>query len=97
MLIAFRETEDALIQEIKQQERIGVLRRQLELAQKTNGQLRIEFLNGLTPYLDVLLALDQEQQLRRDMIEAESEQLEIRISLYRALAGGFETDRTAFP
>ncbi len=94
VLTAFRETEDALVQDIKQKERIAILGKQVELAQKTNRQLRLEFLNGLSPYLDVLLALDQEQQLRRDMIEAEAEQLEIRISLYRALAGGFETGET---
>lgn len=94
VLEAFRETEDALIREIKQKERIEVLRRQLELAQNTNKQLRIEFLNGLSAYLDVLLSLDQEQQLRRDVIEAEAEQLEIRIQLYRALAGSFDTERT---
>lgn len=94
VLDAFRETEDALVREIKQEERIIILERQLDLAEKTNNQLRIEFLNGLSAYLDVLLALDQEQQLRRDMIAAELEQIEIRIALYRALAGGFETNRT---
>ncbi len=90
VLNSFREVEDALIREEKQQERIEILQRQLELAQKTNRQLRLEFLNGLTQYLDVLLSLDLEQQLQRDIIEARQEQLEIRIGLYRALAGGFE-------
>ena len=97
VLVAFREVEDALVQETNQKERIEILGRQLELADKTNRQLRLEFLNGISPYLDVLLALDQEQQLRRDMIEAESEQLEIRVALYRALAGGFETEETVVP
>ncbi|MGB7393323.1 MAG: TolC family protein [Pricia sp.] len=97
VLIAFRETEDALISDIKQKERIAILNKQVELAAKTSRQLRLEFLNGISPYLDVLLALDQEQQLRRDMIDAEAEQLEIRISLYRALAGGFETGETMMP
>ncbi len=94
VLTAFREVEDALIREIKQEERILVLERQLDLAQKTNGQLRREFLNGLSDYLDVLLSLDQEQQLQRDILQARLTQLEIRIELYRALAGGFETERT---
>lgn len=95
VLTAFRETEDALIRDIKQKERIAILEKQVELAEKISRQLRLEFLNGLSPYLDVLLALNQEQQLRRDLIEAGAEQLEIRILLYRALAGRFETDRTA--
>lgn len=97
VLIAFREVEDALIREIKQQERIEILGRQLELAQKTNGQLRIEFLNGMTEYLDVLLSLDQEQQLQRELLEAQQNQLEIRIALYRAIAGGFETELSTPP
>lgn len=94
VLTSFREVEDALISEIKQKERIEVLKRQLDLAQKTNGQLRVEFLNGLSNYLDVLLSLDQQQQLERDLIEAHQELLEIRIDLYRALAGGFETQQS---
>ena len=94
VLNSFREVEDALIQEQKQKERIEVLERRLNLAQKTNKQLRIEFLNGLSEYLDVLLSLDQEQQLQRDILEARQTLLEHRITLYRTLAGGFETERT---
>lgn len=89
VLISFREVEDALIREQKQKERIEVLEKRLELARKTSEQLRIEFLNGLSDYLDVLLQLDQQQQLQRDMIEARQSLIEIRISLYRALAGDF--------
>ncbi|WP_373056555.1 TolC family protein [Zunongwangia sp. H14] len=97
VLTAFREVENALIQEVKQKKQLEVLQRRLELAQKTNRQLKLEFLNGITEYLDVLLALDQEQQLQRDILEARQSLLEIRISLYRALAGGFETETTAAP
>lgn len=91
VLVAFREVEDALIREEQQKERLKILSRQLDLAQKTTGQLKKEFLNGLSNYLDVLLSLDAEQQLQRELLEAKQEQLEIRINLYRALAGGFET------
>lgn len=94
VLIAFREVEDALLRELQQEERIAIMERRLELAQKTNRQLRMEFLNGMTEYLDVLLSLDQEQQLQRDMLEARQELLENRISLYRALAGGFDAEET---
>ena len=95
VLIAFREVEDALIQELKQKERITVLEKQIDLAAKTNKQLKLSFLNGLTDYLDVLLSLGQEQQLQRDLINAQQELLEIRVSLYRALAGSFETEKDA--
>lgn len=91
VLTSFREVENALISEISQKQRIKVTERRLELAQKTNGQLRIEFLNGMSDYLDVLLGLDEEQQLQRDLLDAKQELLEIRISLYRSLAGGLET------
>jgi len=90
VLLAFQEVENALLREQKQQERLIVLERQLDLAQKTSKQLRIEFLNGMSNYLDVLLALDEQQQLEREMLEIIQEQLEIRIGLYRALAGAFE-------
>ncbi|MEC7770278.1 MAG: efflux transporter outer membrane subunit [Bacteroidota bacterium] len=92
-LVAFREVEDALVQDVKQTERLENISRQLELAEKSNKQLRVEFLNGFSPYLDVLLGLDQEQQLRRDYVAAQLQHVQIRIALYRALAGGFDTGR----
>lgn len=97
VLTAFREVEDALVREQKQRERIAILERQLDLASKTSRQLRIEWLNGITEYLDVLLSLDQEQQLERDLLQARQSQLEIRIGLYRALAGNFEADPNEAP
>lgn len=97
VLTAFREVEDALIREQQQKERIRVLERRLDLVAKTNNQLRNEFLNGMSDYLDVLLSLEQEQELQREMIAANAELLQIRISLYRALAGSFETEDTQTP
>ncbi len=93
VLIAFREVEDALIQEQKQLERLGVLEEQVKLAQQAYRQLRIEYLNGLSDYLAVLTAANQEQQLQRDLISAKLTLIDFRISLYRALAGGFATER----
>jgi NodT family efflux transporter outer membrane factor (OMF) lipoprotein len=94
-LEAFQEVENGLLQEVMQEKRLENIRRQLELAEKSNKQLRVEFLNGFSPYLDVLVGLDGEQQLRRDYLAAQSQQIQIRIGLYRALAGGFKTDREA--
>ncbi len=93
VLVAFREIEDALILEIKQEERIEVMQKQLDLVGQTYRQLQIEYFNGLSDYLDVLAALNQEQQIRRNLIAANMTKLEYRIALYRALAGGFVTDR----
>lgn len=93
-LVAFQEVEDGLVQDVMQKQRSENIKRQLELASKSNKQLRVEFLNGFSPYLDVLIGLDQEQQLRRDYVAAQLRQVQVRIGLYRALAGGFETGRT---
>lgn len=94
ILIAFREVEDALIQEKKQVERIEFIEEQLELARQSYEQLQVEYFNGFSEYLDVLTALDQEQQLRRDLLSANLALLEFRIALYRALAGSIDTGRT---
>ncbi|KAA2218371.1 efflux transporter outer membrane subunit [Maribacter flavus] len=92
-LTAFLEVENGVTRDIMQKERLENIERQLDLAEKSNKQLRVEFLNGFSPYLDVLIGLDAEQQLRRDYLAAQLQQIQIRIDLYRALAGGFETDR----
>ena len=93
ILVAFREVEDALVQERKQQERTRVLIEQVTLAQRAYDQLRVQYFNGLSDYLEVLTAINQEQQLQRDLITAQLTLLEFRIGLYRALAGGFETNQ----
>jgi len=93
ILTALREVEDALIMEKKQLERINSLKKQLKLTQQTSQQLRLEFFNGLADYLDVLTALEDEQQLGRGLLSAHRILLEYRIALYRALAGGIGTPK----
>ncbi len=93
VLTAFQEVENALVQEKKQIERIYSLEAQVGLVRQTYEQLRIEYLNGISDYLDVLTALTDEQRLQRGLISAKLDLLEFRIALYRSLAGGFETER----
>ncbi len=95
ILTSFREVENALIREQKQVESIQSLERQLELADRAFRQLRLQYLNGTGNYLDVLTALDDIQQLRRDLLTARLNRVEYRISLYRALGGSFETPMMA--
>lgn len=90
VLNAFQEVESALINEERQKQQIEILRKRLTMAKQTNKQLRTEFIYGFSQYLDVLLSQDQEQQLQRNLLEAIQDQYEIRISLYRALAGDFQ-------
>lgn len=93
ILVAFQEVENALIRETKLAEQIEVIEEQVQLSEKTLNQLRIEYLHGSIPYLDVLITLDQQQQLRRELVDTQLALFETRIALYRALAGGFETER----
>ncbi len=93
MLTAFQEVEDALVREQKQRDQIQQLETQVELARQSYEKLRVQYLNGTTNYLDVLTALDEVQQLRRDLLSAQLVLVEDRIALYRALAGAVDTDR----
>lgn len=97
VLVAFRDVEDALIRENKQRERINNFQARLGLAEDAYEQLRIGYFNGVNDYLAVLSALDELQQLERDLLLARRNLIEFRIALYRALAGGFDTPRDARP
>lgn len=90
-LVAFQEVEDALVQEAKQRERVASLERQARLTELAYEQLRLQFFNGLSDYIDVLTALTEAQRVRRDLTSARRLLLEFRIALYRALAGGWST------
>ena len=92
VLTAFQDVEDALVREEKQKEAIISIERQIDFANQAYRQLRLRYLNGDANYLDVITSLDDIQQLRRDLLSARLLLVEYRISLYRALAGSFETD-----
>ena len=91
MLNAFREVEDSLALERYQVERIGRLEKQVELARQASQQLREQYLIGDTDYLNVLSAITTQQRLQRETLSARLELLLIRIGLYLALAGDFDT------
>lgn len=93
VLLAFEEVENALVREQKQTERIDSIQRQTELARSAYNRLQIEYSNGLIEYLDVLTALVEVQRLQRQLLTAQRSRIEFRIALYRALAGGFKTER----
>lgn len=90
VLTAYKEVEDALTQEEKQKQRIKSIKKQVKLAQQAYTQLQWSYYNGMIDYLDVLTALDEEQQLQRELLSEKLRLLEYRISLYRSLAGSFE-------
>jgi outer membrane protein TolC len=87
ILVAFREVEDALVTESRERRRLVSIERQLELAERSSARLREEYFNGQGSYLDVLAALTNEQELRREVLTTKRRLIEARIGLYRALAG----------
>lgn len=52
-------------------------------------------MNGMTDYIDVLLAFNEQQQLKRDLLTAQQNLLVNRVDLYRSIAGSFSTQREA--
>lgn len=91
VLSALREVEDSLAQEKNQRERIKHLEKQVELAGEASNQLRQQYLIGDVDYLDVLSAITGQQRLQRQLLSAQLELVLIRVALYRALAGEFDT------
>ncbi len=90
VLIALQDVEDALVLEAAQIRLIDSLTVQRDLAESTYDQLRNQYLNGAADFLAVLSALQAQQQIERDVLEAVRQRVIFRIGLYRALAGGFE-------
>lgn len=87
VLRAFKEVEDALVQESKQRAHLAELTIQLELARSTLTEARNRYLAGLTDYLSVLTALRSLQQAEQSAVSARRQLVAYRIQLYRALGG----------
>ncbi|MEM6455312.1 MAG: TolC family protein [Acidobacteriota bacterium] len=89
VLVAFQEVEDALVGEREQIDRIASLDAQFALAETTYAELRNQYLNGAADFIDVLVALRDQQGLERERLTAQLLRVEQRIDLHRAVAGGF--------
>lgn len=89
--IALQEVEDRLALERYQIQRIEKLQDQLELAQLAAEGLRQRIITEDASFLDVLSAIQSQQRLQRAMLSARLELILIRIGLYLALAGDFDT------
>ncbi len=88
VLVAFQDVEDALAQERHQVTRIASLERQRELVTSTYRELRNQYLNGAADFIDVLVALRDQQEIERSILAARLLRIEYRIALHRAIAGG---------
>ncbi len=93
VLMAITEVESALTQERIQKEMVENFDQQLEISRQALEFTKIRYQNGATSYIPVLINLTTVQRLERMQIEAQRTQITYRISLYRALGGGFETER----
>ena len=95
-LIAFSEVEDNLVLERYQIERIERLNAQLVYADQASGPLLEQLISGDADFLDVLSNTQSQQRLQRDILSARLDLILIRIGLYLALAGGFDTHPQPF-
>ncbi len=93
VLGALQDVEDALANEMHQQDYLQSLRIQLEIADDVIERTEASYLNGQFDYLRVLDALTSRQSLERQCLEAQREWLEYRIQLFRALAGPIDLTR----
>lgn len=83
------DVEDALAREAGQTALLASLDKQQVLADSTLESARTLYKAGLTDHLRVLDAERSQQSVERERLSARQELLELRIALYRALAGGF--------
>jgi NodT family efflux transporter outer membrane factor (OMF) lipoprotein len=93
ILNGMREVEDALTNERQQQKTVQGTRRQLALSNRTVEQLVRRYRNGTVNFLRVLDELRTQQQLQRNLLSTRGQLIRDRISLYRALGGGWELQR----
>ena len=89
LLQAFRETEDALVDNKKTQEQVQALSRQ-ELALREYLRLAwLRYNNGLTNYLEVLDAQRNLFNVRLSLATGRSNALQAVINVYKAFGGGW--------
>lgn len=93
VLTAFKEVEDAIVNEEHQRDQMEKIQKQLETSRQTVEILRNRYANGGTDFLSVLDAIQTKQKLQRDLARGKRKLIIDRIGLYRALSGGWSMDR----
>ena len=86
LLTAVGEVENALIQEKQQQLLVQNLTQQVKLAQETSERIRARYLFGAMDFFRVLSAELALQNLERNLLQAQQQLFDYRITLYKALA-----------
>lgn len=86
---AIQEVEDALVNEEQQQEYLRLIAAQRDATAKTLEDAQLRYLQGQSGYLPLLQEVLNVQSLERQIIQQQAELIKLRISLYRALGGGW--------
>lgn len=94
---ALAEVEQALINEYAIRERLQHLQTRSELAGQITLRQRRAYGQGTVDFLNVLSATNNQQALERQLLTAQRELLENRVTLYRALSGGLPLEDLPSP
>ncbi len=89
VLIAAKEVETALFEEVKQVEYIEALNRELDAVRNAHEQALLRYRKGSNDYLPVVSALSQLQVVERRLVQAELARLDLRVRLCAALGGSW--------
>ena len=85
---ALSEVERSLIQEQAVRTRLDYLRERAQLSDLIVERQRRAYTRGAVDFLNVLAATNEQQSLQRQILTAQRELIENRVTLYRALSGG---------
>lgn len=91
-LIAIEEVETTLWQEIQQRDLIEALENREEILDRTVEQARIRYSLGVTDYLPVLTALQNQQEVQRRVLEERLALVLLRVQLFRAIGAPTEPE-----
>jgi len=89
---AVREVQDALVREDRQREYIRLLEQELEAADQARAQARLRYLQGQSDYLPLLTEVLNVQKLQLTLVRERAKRIVYRISLHRALGGGWTAE-----
>lgn len=94
-LVALGEVENAIVAEKYQLKLIKRLDEQMQWSRLNLSESQSRYMNGLTDYLNVIAAIQSQQNLERRLISERNRLILIRARLYRALGGFSLTSRDA--
>jgi len=93
LLTSLKEVEEALVKEDRQAQYVASLQLQLDLSRQATEQTRENYTKGGADFTRYLTTMLSHQRLQRTHLQARRQLVEYRISLYRALGGGWEMER----